>query len=356
MDFEQIVATAQQNKASDIHFVPSKPVFLRINSAMAPLGQEAMSKEQIQQILEPLITDSQKEVLNKNRQVDFLTITKAGIRLRANVFFQERGMAATFRIVPQAIPEFKALGFPPFVQEKLMKMKQGLILIVGPTGQGKSTTMASMLQARLTTKTENIITIEDPVEYVINSDKGVIQQREIGRDVVNFEDGIKASLRQDPDLLMVGEMRNLETISAALTMAETGHGVISTLHTNNGPETITRIIDIFPADAQDQIRSQLGSTLKMIISQRLVPTLDGKGLVLAYEVLTSNYAIQNYIRTNKVFQIQNVLQTDASGEMVQFEQSLAGLVMNKRITKEIAEEYAQDVEQLKNILIANGVK
>jgi len=356
MDFEKIIATAEQQKASDVHFSPGLPLFFRVNGNMVPMDGEVITEEAVRELVDSLTKPEHKEKLQTRRQVDFLATTKTNLRLRGNAFYQEYGLSATFRIIPREIRDFQTIGFPQFVHDWISTMNQGLVLLVGPTGQGKSTTLASMLQQRARTNTEHIITVEDPIEYLIPSDKSIVQQREAGRDVVNFKDGIEAGLREDPDVLMVGEMRNLETISAALTMAETGHVVFSTLHTNNCAETITRIIDVFPSEAQEQVRSQLASTLKMIIAQRLLPTADGNGLVLSYEILTSNYAIQNYIRQNKIFQIPNVLQTDSSGYMVQYEQSLAGLVIAKKITKEVAEANSLDKEQLRSILLANGVR
>jgi twitching motility protein PilT len=354
MNFEEIVNYAEKQNASDIHFSPGMPIFLRITGEMIAIPEQKLTPQNIEKMLESLLKDEQKEVLKARRQVDFLAVTQSGLRLRGNAFFQEYGVSSSFRIVPRDIIPSASLGFPKFVYDRFLNMKQGLILIVGPTGEGKSTTLASMLHERSNMQTEHVITVEDPVEYLLSSDKSVIQQREVGRDVLNFKDGITAGLREDPDVLMVGEMRDLETISSVLTMAETGHMVFSTLHTNNGPETINRIIDVFPPKHQDQIRSQLSTTLTMIVSQRLIPSIDGKNLVLAYEILSTNYAIQNYIRQNKIYQIPNVLQTDSSGYMVQLEQSLAGLVLNGKISKETADEYAQDKDQLKSILAANG--
>ncbi len=356
MDFEKVIAYAEEKDASDVHFSVDMPVFIRINKQMMPMGEEKLKVEDIEALADKLLHERQKQILKERRQVDFLAVMKSGLRLRGNAFYQQYGLSISFRVIPKKIRELSEIGFPQFLYDRVMKTQQGLILVVGPTGQGKTTTLASILQERMRNKTEHIITIEDPIEYVLPSGKGIVQQREVGRDVIDFTFGIESSLREDPDVLMVGEMRNLETISSALTMAETGHTVFSTLHTNDGPQTITRIIDVFPADKQDQIRSQLATTLKLIVSQRLVPTTDGEGLVLAYEVLTSNYAIQNYIRQNKIFQIPNVLQTDSSGYMVQFEQSLAGLVIEGTISKDIALEYSEDPEQLSAILTANGYK
>ncbi len=354
MDFEKIIAFAEKQKASDIHIVVGMPIFLRIAQNMLPIKETNITKLDIDALLKQLLSSENMATLKEKKQTDFLTITKTGLRLRGNAFHQQNGISFSFRLIPRTIRPLDTIGFPDFLLEKLLHMRQGLVLVVGPTGQGKTTTLAAVLQERMRNKMEHLITIEDPIEYILDNGKGIVQQREVGRDVLNFKFGIESSLREDPDVLMVGEMRNLETITSALTMAETGHVVFSTLHTNNGPETITRIIDVFSESQQDQVRSQLASTLKVIISQRLIPKADG-GLTLVYEILSSNYAVQNYIRQNKIFQIPNVLQTDSSGEMVQFEQSLAGLYINKQITKEVAEAYSDDIDQLRSILKANGM-
>ncbi len=350
MNFEKIVDFAIQNGSSDIHIAPELPIYYRVNGQMKKAGENIISPEEIQKIILPFLTNKQKKEVQERRQTDFLAKTSKNIRLRGNVFFQNNGLSVVFRIIPQVIPDFFSLGFPEFVYEEILKTKRGLVLIVGSTGQGKSTTLASIIQKRANTLSENILTIEDPIEYIISSGKSIVQQREVYRDVMNFADGVKASLREDPDVIMVGELRDLETISATLTLAETGHLVFGTLHTNSGPETIHRLIDIFPSEQQDQIRAQLASTLLMIISQQLIPTIENKGRTLAYEILTSNYAIKNHIRQNKIFQIPNVLQTDSSGTMVLMEQSLAGLVSMGKISKEIAAKYSEDPDQLKSMI------
>jgi twitching motility protein PilT len=350
MDFEKIIDFAVQNSSSDVHISPGLPIYYRINGQMKKAGKDKISPEQIQKMILPFLTNRQKKEIQERRQTDFLAKTSKNIRLRGNAFFQNNGLSVVFRIIPQEIPELLTLGFPEFVYEEILKTEKGLVLIVGSTGQGKSTTLASIIKKRADNLAENILTIEDPIEYIVPSNKSIVQQREVHRDVMNFSDGIRASLREDPDVVMVGELRDLETISAALTLAETGHLVFSTLHTNNGPETIHRIIDIFPSEQQDQVRAQLASSLLMVISQQLIPTIDGKGRTLAYEILTSNYAIKNHIRQNKIFQIPNVLQTDSSGTMVLMEQSLAGLVSMGKISKETAMQYSEDPDQLKSML------
>ncbi len=355
MELEKLIAYAVEEGASDMHFVPHLPLHIRVHKELKPVG-EPLDPKSIQDMLVQILKPDAKGRLQKDRQVDFLHVSGNGVRLRGNAFFQDKGVSVCFRIIPKDILPMEKIGFPNFVYEKLMNLQHGLVLCVGATGQGKSTTLAAIMQERINQKTEHLITLEDPIEYLLASNNGIVQQRELGRDIVGFKQGIKGALREDPDMVMVGEMRDLETISSTLTIAETGHVAFATLHTNNGPQTITRIIDVFPADQQAQIRSQLAATLAMVISQRLIPRADGQGLVLAYEILTSNYAIKNYIRQNKIFQIPNVLQTDSSGEMIQFEQSLVGLVLANQITVEQAEKNAHDTEQLRSILAANGVQ
>ncbi len=349
MDFEKIVAYAFQNNASDIHLSPGQPVFFRIYGELKPLGNPLQVKE-IQDLAAKFLSPEQLKELQTNRQVDFLAHTKTGERLRANAFYERNGLSISFRLILKKIPEFSFTGLPQFVLDDLLALKQGLVLVVGPTGQGKSTTLASLLQTRLQQKSDHLITTEDPVEYIFAPGKGIVQQRQVGRDVTSFKEGISGALREDPDILMVGEMRDYETISAALTMAETGHLVFGTLHTNDATQTISRIIDVFPASEQEQIQVQLASTLNMIVSQRLVLNAQGNGRALAAEVLTMNYAIQNFIRQNKVFQIPNAMQTDSSGKIVVFEQSLARLIQEGKITKEMAFDYAHDPNYLENVI------
>jgi twitching motility protein PilT len=355
MDIEQLVAGAVSQGASDIHLSSGVVPHFRVSGVITPQGEEAITAEFLQEYLMQILPEKQKQQLQENRQTDFVMKSAAGVRLRGNAFFQENGISVVLRIIAQEIRQLDTLGFPEFVIEKIKSLRNGFVLIVGATGEGKSTTLASVLQHIVNETSQHVITIEDPIEYLLPRGKSVIQQREVGRDVTSFRSGIRAALREDPDILMVGEMRDYETISAALTMAETGHTVFSTLHTSDCPQTISRIIDVFPPEQQEQVRSQLATALKVIIAQRLVPTVDGK-VALAYEVLTNNYAIQNYIRQNKIFQIPSALQTDSSGEMVQLEQSLAGLVISQQVSPEVAKEYASDPEQLRAILAANGIK
>ncbi len=351
MDFEKLVEYAFQNNASDIHCTPGLPVFFRIFGENRPVGQP-LTVNEIQQLAGTFLTPPKVKELQTRRQVDFMAHTKAGTRLRGNAFFERKGLAISFRPIAKTIPEFSFTGLPDFVLEEIMDMKQGLVLIVGPTGQGKSTTLASLLQTRLNMQADHLVSIEDPVEFIFSPGKGLAQQRQVGRDVITFQDGIIAGLREDPDILMVGELRDQETVSAAMTMAETGHLVFGTLHTNDAVQTISRIIDIFPASEKEQIQVQLASTLSMVISQRLMLNAQKNARVLASEILIMNYAIQNFIRQNKIFQIPNAMQTDNSGKTLVFEQSLAKLAIENKITKDMAFEFAHDPNYLESVLDA----
>lgn len=353
MDLKQVIDYVAENSISDLHLVAGSPIFVRKNGVMQSMG-EPIPKEFIETSVAQMLTAPQMEKLKSGRQVDFM-FEQNGYRLRGNAFFTNSGLSACFRVIMPNTPVFNTLGFPPFVEKKLTQATSGLVLVVGPTGQGKSTTLASILQSRAETKPQHILTVEDPIEYLIDNKNSIVQQREIGRDVRDYEDGILGSLREDPDVLMIGEIRDQNTMAATLTLAETGHMVMGTLHTNTAVQTINRFLDSFSPEQRPQIRSQLASNLSMIISQRLVPKADGSGRILAFEILTMNYAIANYIRQDKIFQIPNVMQTDSSGEMVLFEQSLVSLVISKHITTEIAFEYASDKNQLKALFELNNI-
>jgi len=353
MDIKQVIDYVASNGISDVHLVAGSPIFIRQNGQMKPMG-EAIPKEFIETSVAQMLSPIQMNTLKTERQVDFI-FSQGEHRLRGNAFFTNTGLSACFRVIMPSVPEFSTLGFPSFVEEKLVSAKTGLVLVVGPTGQGKSTTLASLLQARAQHTPQHILTVEDPIEYLIENHNSIVQQREIGRDVLDYEAGILGSLREDPDVLMIGEIRNQPTMASTLTLAETGHMVMGTLHTNTAVQTITRFLDSFTPEQRPQVRSQLASNLSMIVSQRLVPKADGVGRVLAFEILTMNYAIANYIRQDKIFQIPNVMQTDSSGQMILFEQSLVGLVMSKQITNEVAYEYATDKNQLKALFELNNI-
>lgn len=353
IDLEKVLTDSVLKKASDVHISPENPISFRVFGDILPQGI-VVNDQEVQNMVLSHLTEKQQENLEKNRHVDFVYTTQSKNRFRGNAYYTRKGLSLAFRTIPVSIPAFTDLGLPMFVLEEISKLKHGLVLVVGPTGHGKSTTLASILDYRAANFQDHIIMMEDPVEFIINSQKGIVDQRSVGRDVNSFYEGLTAALREDPDVLMVGEMRDLETISAALTAAETGHLVLATLHTNDAAETINRIIDVFPADQQAQIRTQLTSTLTMVIAQKLIPTIDKQSRALAYEVLVTNYAIKNHIRQNTVYQIQNAMQTDATGKMILFDQSLAGLVLQKKVSHSLALEYAHSEEGLNHILQLNG--
>lgn len=352
MDFEKILQYAVEKETSDIHLSPNLSVIFRINGILVPFGEKVKSAE-IHNLSLNILNQAQQEILEIERNVDFVYNSKTNHRFRGNCYYTRDGLVFAFRLIPSIIPPFESLNLPNYLLKDLLKLKQGLVLVVGPTGHGKSTTLASLLKNRSDIYSEHIITIEDPIEFVIKSGKSIIHQRSQGRDVKSFDNGLRSALREDPDVLMVGEMRDLETISAALTAAETGHLVFSTLHTNNAAETIDRIIDVFPSDQQSQVRMQLAGCLTTVVSQRLLPSLEGKR-ILAYEIMISNYAIKNQIRKGNIFQIANTIQTDSSGKMILFDQSLANLVLKRKISLKVALENSISEDQLKSILEVNG--
>lgn len=352
LELDQILNYAGEKGASDTHISPGRPVYFRINGRINTVGNP-ISKSEIDELLMHILGPKQQAKLEEIRDVDFVHSSNKKYRFRCNAYHTREGVALAFRMIPAEIPSFEATGLPDFVLKHAKNLKKGLILVTGATGHGKSTSLAAMIKARAEHKAEHFILLEDPIEFILDSDKSIIHQRNLERDVFSFERGLKAALREDPDVLMVGEMRDLETISSALTAAETGHVVFSTLHTNSAAETIHRIIDVFPAERQVQIRSQLASTLSMVVCQHLVESTNG-GRVLAYEILMSNYAVANHIRQNTVFQIPNAMQTDDSGKMVLFEQSLAHQTILGNITYQTAQQNATSVEQLNYILETSG--
>ncbi len=351
-DLDQILEYAISKGASDIHISPGKPPCFRIAGKIVPVG-EPVNSGNIQTLVGQVLDGFQQAKIDEFRDIDFVHTTIKKNRFRGNAYHTRDGISFAFRLIAQNIPAFDTLGLPQFVLDYVMKLNKGLVLVVGPTGHGKSTTLASMIKRRADAKAEHFILLEDPIEFLIDSDTSIVHQRSLARDVHTFERGLKAALREDPDVMMVGEMRDLETITAALTAAETGHVVFSTLHTNSAAETIHRIIDVFPSEKQLQIRSQLASSLALVISQRLLEGADGRR-VLAYEVMTSNYAIKNHIRQNSVFQIPNAMQTDNSGRMVLFDQSLAFLVKSGKVAYEVAKDSAHFPDQLDYILETSG--
>lgn len=337
---DHLLRAAFQLNASDIHLTVGVPPIFRINGDLKRYGKDKLLPEDTEGMTMALLNDSQKTKLESNGEVDFSYGIAQVSRFRINAFYQRSCLSLAIRVIPTEIPTLESLQMPPIL-EKIAGLPQGLVLVTGPTGSGKSTTLAALIHYMNEHMSRHIITLEDPIEYLHKHQKCIIDQREIGFDTKNFVNGLRASLRQDPDVILVGEMRDLETISTAITAAETGHLVLGTLHTTSGPSTIDRIIDVFPPIQQAQIRIQLASVLKAVVSQRLFVTTDRKGRCAATEVLINNSAVANLIRNEKIYQIQNVMQTSKSVGMHTLDMSIKSLVEQQKITAEIAEPYLQ---------------
>jgi len=340
--------------ASDIHITAgSRPAF-RIDGKITPLVEyPILTPDMTQQLVYSIMSEKHRKQLEEKGQVDFSFGVKDIGRFRANVFMQRGSVAAAFRRLPSKIMTVEELGLPKKVLE-LCHKSMGLVLVTGPTGSGKTTTLAALINYINQNFPHHIITIEDPIEYVFRHGKSIVNQREVGEDVQNFADALRAALREDPDVILVGEMRDLETIEIALRAAETGHLVFGTLHTNTAISTITRIVDVFPPNQQEQIRIQLSFALQGVISQRLVPKIGG-GRVLAYELLVPNTAIKNLIRENKLQQVYAIMQSgQAETGMQTMNQCLASLYRKRLITLEDAYKYSPDPKELERMLGTRG--
>jgi len=340
--------------ASDLHVTVGTPPAARVRGDLQRLdGLPPLDAEATQALLYRILSTEQQKRLEIDRQIDLAYDVPGLCRFRVNVYFQREALGAAFRQIPQDIKSLEELGLPETLHELTTKPR-GLVLVTGPTGSGKSTTLAALIDEINRTRTDHILTIEDPIEFV-HSHKGcVVNQREIGVDANSFGDALRAALRQDPDVILLGEMRDLETIGTALTAAETGHLVFGTLHTQSAPSTIDRIIDVFSAEQQEQVRTQLASALQGVVTQTLLPTADGHGRVAALEVLFPDDAVRNLIRQAKVEQIYSVMQTNTSRGMITLEQSLSELVLRRVITKDIALGASSRPEQLEGLLERAG--
>lgn len=342
------MAAAQQN-ASDLHLAVGRHPILRIDGVLIPLQKEPiLTPDSAQELISRLLTDDQKIKLEKEREIDFAYAFEDKARFRVNVFYQRGFIAAALRLIPSQIKTIEELNLPPILHD-FTKLSQGFILIVGPAGHGKSTSLAGMLDEINHRHTHHIITVEDPIEYIFTQDKAVISQREVGSDTIDFHNALRSVLRQDPDVIMIGEMRDAESIATALTAAETGHLVFSTLHTNSASQTIDRIIDSFPSEQQGQIASQLAAALVGIVSERLVPRIEG-GRVPVCEVMITNPAIRNLIRERKAYQIDLVIETSSQEGMVTLNHSLVNLIKRKEISLENGELYSLNPSELRILL------
>lgn len=349
MNIHQLLELTIAKKASDLHLSVGFPPILRINGDLMPVpGEEPSTSEEIESLVIPLLTKTQHDIFNQYMELDFSFSLEGKGRFRVNLYRQKGYPAAALRLIPYQIPGLEELGFPPIVN-KLADLKQGFILVTGPTGHGKSTTLAAFINKINLTKPVHIVTIEDPIEYVYPPGKALLEQREMYRDTKTWGNALRAVLREDPDVVLVGEMRDLETVSSAITIAETGHLVFATLHTNSAAQSIDRIIDVFPQVQQPQIRLQLAASLEAVLSLRLIPTIS-PGRILATEILFANSAAKNIIREGKTHLIDNLIQTSAEWGMRSLEGSLASLVKEGKISQETAMAFALRPELLEKLL------
>ncbi len=349
----QLLKVMIEKGASDLHITTGSPPQLRIDGKLHPLKMPALSPQETKQLCYSVLTDAQKHRFEDSNELDLSFSVQKLSRFRGNVFVQRGNVSGAFRAIPFKIMTFEELDLPPIVDE-LSKKPRGLILVTGPTGSGKSTTLASIIDRINQSRNEHIVTIEDPIEYLHPHKGCIVNQREIGSDTTSFKDALKYILRQDPDIVLIGEMRDLETIEAALTVAETGHLAFATLHTNSAVQTINRIVDVFPPYQQSQIRQQLSFVLEAVMCQTLLPRANGPGRVLALEVMIPNPAIRALMRDDKIHQLYSQMQIgQGKSGMQTMNQSLAALVTRKIVNAEAAKGRSPDVEELQQ-LIAKG--
>ncbi len=350
LDFADVLLEVVDRRASDLHITAGAPPMVRVRGRLTPMeGYPQLTPTDTREIVYSILSNAQRQKLETNWQLDLAYQVPGTARFRVNAYFQRSSLGAAFRLIPFEVVPLENLGLPPIVREFANKPR-GLVLVTGPTGSGKSTSLASLIDVINENREEHIMTIEDPIEFLHRHKKCMVNQRELGADATSFADALKAALRQDPDVILVGEMRDLETISTAITAAETGHLVFATLHTQDTPQTIDRIIDVFPSAQQGQIRAMLAVALQGIMTQTLLPTADGAGRCVATEVLVPTPAVRNLIREAKTHQIYSVLQTGGSHGMQTMDASLAQLARAGKITRQLAESRAHSVEELRRLL------
>ncbi len=350
MDINQLLQITVDRNASDLHLTPDYNPTIRINNELLYLKTfPVISGEDSQVLIFQLLSTEQKDALLNNKEIDF-GFQFGRYRFRANVFYEKNKIAGAFRLIPPNIKTISELKLPTILSD-FTKIHQGLILMTGPTGEGKSTSLAAMINEINLTASRHIITIEDPIEFVYPVAQSLISQRELYKDTHSMSLALKSILREDPDIVLVGEMRDYDTIQSVLTIAETGHLVLSTLHTKSAPETIDRIIDVFPSSQQNQIRNQLASVLVAVVAQRLVPTADGTSRIPALEILINNAAVSSIIRDGKTFLLDNVLETSEESKMILMEKDLLRLYNQNEITKETAFAYCVRPHEIKKFIL-----
>jgi twitching motility protein PilT len=340
---------------SDLHLSAGAPPYIRLHGAIVSLEYKAFSAQEVQSLIFEMLSERQKKTFIEKWELDFAHYVPGLGRFRCNIFMQRKGLGGVFRLIPEKIKTAKELSLPPAVLD-LINSDRGLVLVTGPTGSGKSTTLASLIHQINSEKESHIITIEDPIEYVHHNIKSLVNQREVGTHTKSFANALRSALREDPDILLVGELRDLETISLALTAAETGHLVFATLHTNSAAKTIDRIIDVFPGDQQQQIRTMLAESLRGVVAQILFPRADGQGRVACYEVLRNTKPIANLIRENKIHQIPSVIQTSSKQGMFLFEKSAEELVRKGIVSSKEIQMFLGKEKEESSIKIADTEK
>jgi twitching motility protein PilT len=347
MTAEELIRQARESGASDIHLIYGLPPMYRVAGQLMPMRQEKMTDEECDGLARRLAGDGYSQLL-KVGELDG-AVTMEGVRIRINLFRQQDHTSAALRLLSDRIPALEKLGLPPKIEE-LTEEERGIILVTGETGSGKSTTLAAMIDRINHRRAEHIITLEDPIEYLYTPDKCIFNQREIGRDTAAFSSGLRAALREDPDIILVGEMRDLDTIETALTAAETGHLVLATLHTGSAADSIDRMVDVFPEARQRQIRMQVSMTLKAVLSQQLLPAKDGQSRVCACELMVVTPAIRNLIREGKTPQIENALATSAAEGAVTMDNAILNLFRAGKISLNTAKRAAHDADYLERLL------
>lgn len=346
MTIEEILVFSQEKKASDIHLAPGSPLMFRINGELIPQTEQHLTPEEIWNAISSVMKNEEIEQLKETGELDFAFSLPGLSRIRANVFRQRGTYAVALRILSFETPTPEKLGVPRSVVN-LTGKKRGLVLVTGATGSGKSTTLASLIGVIAERDAKNIITLEDPIEYLHPHKKSIVSQREVGSDTSSYANALRAALREDPDVILVGEMRDLETIAIAITAAETGHLVFSTLHTNSASDSIDRMIDVFPPHQQQQIRVQLSGVIEGIVAQQLLPKSDGSGRVAAYEVMIATYAVRNLIREGKAYQIPSMLQTGKKDGMQTMDDAIYELYLKRQIDADTALRYAFDLDRMR---------